>query len=134
MSSSIGRDKLMPRKADYTAKTLRLTLCAKPGQEDKIRAFKELAARNDLEISDILFEKVEEFLKEHNYPPGNSQTLLSRFDRDLARRFDKRMPQYTCRSYRGFGAGKPYCALPEQILTPPLPRCLQCDTKRFTFI
>lgn len=61
------------------AKTMRLVLVPKPGQEPAIRAFKEITARNGLQVSDILFEKVEEFLREHNYPPGNSQTILDSF-------------------------------------------------------
>lgn len=71
----------MPRLAKPDAKTLRLTLIPKPHQEIKIRAFKELVARNELEISEVLFEKVEEFLKEHNWPPGNSQLPLTKFTR-----------------------------------------------------
>jgi len=62
-------------------KTLRLVLIPKPGQEEKIKAFRELVRRNDLEISDILFQKVEEFLRQHNWPPGNSQTILPAFQR-----------------------------------------------------
>ena len=69
----------MPRRPDREAKTLQLALVPKPGQEEKIRAFKELIRRNGLEISDVLFEKVEQFLKEHNWPPGNSQTVLVAF-------------------------------------------------------
>lgn len=69
----------MPRWPDREAKTLRLVLSPKPGQEEKIRAFKELIRRNGLKIGDILFERVEEFLKEHNWPPGNSQTVINTF-------------------------------------------------------
>lgn len=66
----------MPTTPKPDAKTKRLVLIPKPGQEIKITAFKEICARNGLEISKILFEKVEQFLKEHNWPPGNSQTVL----------------------------------------------------------
>ena len=69
----------MTKLPNHQAKTLRLVLIPKTGQEVKIRAFKELVARNGLQISDILFEKVDEFLREHNWPPGNSQTLMSVF-------------------------------------------------------
>lgn len=75
----MGVEALMTRHADPKAKTQRLILNAKPEQEHKIRAFRELCARNQLSISDILFEKVEQFLKEHNWPPGNSQTILPIF-------------------------------------------------------
>ena len=72
----------MTRYADYKSKTIRLVLIPKPGEEEKIRAFKQLASRNGLKISRILFEKVEEFLKEHNWPPGNSQTVMTVFLED----------------------------------------------------
>ncbi len=45
--------------------------------EERIRAFKEIHARNfDLQIQGTLMEAVNRFLANHNYPPGNSQTLL----------------------------------------------------------
>jgi len=66
----------IPKPPNPKSKTLRLVLIPKNGQDDKIRAFKEICARNNKEISDILFEKVEEFLRKHNWPPGNSQTIL----------------------------------------------------------
>ena len=69
----------MPRYPDRESKTIRLVVSPRPGEEVKVRAFKELISRNDLRISDILFEKVEEFLKEHNWPPGNSQTIITSF-------------------------------------------------------
>jgi len=69
----------MPRSPNPKSKTIRLVLIAKPFQEESIRAFKEIVARNGLIISDILFEKVDSFLKQHNWPPGNSQTILQTF-------------------------------------------------------
>lgn len=69
----------MPRQPNPKSKTTRLVLVPKQGQEQSIRAFKEIIARNGLNISDILFEKVVSFLKQHNWPPGNSQTLLQTF-------------------------------------------------------
>lgn len=74
----------MPTVAKPDAKTKRLVLIPKPGQEIKITAFKEICARNGIQISDVLFEKVEAFLKEHNWPPGNSQTLLGVFPQEAA--------------------------------------------------
>ena len=45
--------------------------------EERIRAFKEIHARNfDLQIQDTMMKAVNMFLAKHNYPPGNSQTLL----------------------------------------------------------
>ncbi|MBS7635795.1 hypothetical protein KEJ37_00375 [Candidatus Bathyarchaeota archaeon] len=58
-----------------------LTVHAKtPEEEEKIRAFKELHSRNpDLTIHDTIMECVRQFLAKHNYPPGNSQTVLTAF-------------------------------------------------------
>ena len=72
----------MPRWPDRESKTIRLVVSPKLGEEEKVRAFKELIRRNGLRISDVLFEKVEEFLKEHNWPPGNSQTIIPSFDEE----------------------------------------------------
>jgi len=69
----------MPRPPNKDAKIPRLVLVAKEGQEEKIKAFKEICARNEIHVSDILFEKVEAFLIKHNWPPGNSQTLIFNF-------------------------------------------------------
>ena len=60
-------------------KTKQLVLKPKPdGSWDvEINAFRELHARNQIEISETLMEKaVRPFLREHHWPPGNSQTLL----------------------------------------------------------
>lgn len=50
-----------------------LTVHAKtPEEEEKIRAFKEIHARNpDLTIHDTIMEYIRQFLAKHNYPPGN---------------------------------------------------------------
>jgi len=58
-----------------------LTVHAKtPEEEEKIRAFKEIHARNqDLSIHDTIMEYIRHFLAKHNYPPGNSQTVLTAF-------------------------------------------------------
>lgn len=55
-----------------------ITIHAKnPSDEDRIKAFKEIHSRNfDLEIQATIMEAVNKFLAKHNYPPGNSQTLL----------------------------------------------------------
>lgn len=74
----------MPTTPKPDAKTKRLVLIPKSGQEIKITAFKEICARNGLEISNVLFEKVEQFLKEHNWPPGNSQTILGVYPKEAA--------------------------------------------------
>lgn len=69
----------MTKLPNHKSKTLRLVLVPKQDQETKIRAFKEIVARNGLCVSSILYEKVEAFLREHNYPTGNSQTLITVF-------------------------------------------------------
>jgi hypothetical protein len=70
----------MPRTADAAGKTNRLILEGRPDQAIEIRTFKEIAARNGLSISEILFEKaVIPFLHEHNWPPGNSQTVMTKY-------------------------------------------------------
>lgn len=66
----------MPRPPDPNSKIVRVFLTAKPGEETKVRAFKEICARNNKKVRDVLMEKVDAFLREHNYPPGNSQTLI----------------------------------------------------------
>lgn len=51
-----------------------------PAEEEKIKAFKELHARNpDLQIQKTVMDCVDTFLAKHNWPPGNSQTQLSTF-------------------------------------------------------
>ena len=86
----------MPRPANAQAKSLRLVLVGRDEQAVQIRAFKELCARNDLKVSDVLYEKVEAFLKQHNWPPGNSQTVLSAFDKDLRRVPARKCYIHTC--------------------------------------
>lgn len=68
-----------PRKPDPQAKVVQLICRAHPGEETKFRAFKEICRRNDIEYRTVLAEKVDQFLTEHNWPPGNSQTLLTVF-------------------------------------------------------
>jgi len=65
-----------------------LTIHARtPIEEQKIKAFKELHARNpDLEIHQTIMEYIDNFLIKHNYPPGNSQTILETFIGDVHRK------------------------------------------------
>lgn len=69
--------KIMPRKPNLNSGKS-ITFHAKtPAHEERIKAFKEIHARNfDLEIQCTMMEAVNRFLAKHNYPPGNSQTLL----------------------------------------------------------
>ena len=71
----------MPRPPDPKSKFPQLIIKASNiEQEKKIRGAKEIVARNHLTMIDIL----EPFLKEHRWPPGNSQTLLERFGLELS--------------------------------------------------
>lgn len=70
----------MPRPPNPHAKSNRIVLKGNQEREVKIRAFKEICARNGLDMSKIVYEyAVERLLKEHNWPPGNSQTILASF-------------------------------------------------------
>lgn len=70
----------MARLAVKDSKTFQLILKPRPEWEMEIRAFKELCARNGLSMSEELYERgIKTFLHEHNWPPGNSQTLLPKF-------------------------------------------------------
>lgn len=51
----------------------------KPEEEEEIKAFKEICARNGIQVRNIMMSAVRKFLREHNWPPGNSQTVLSVF-------------------------------------------------------
>ena len=70
----------MPRKPKLNSGKS-LTIHAKTlSDEEKIRAFKELHARNfDLELNSTIMEAINTFLKKHNWPPGNSQTVMEVF-------------------------------------------------------
>jgi len=67
----------VPRKPNLNSGKS-ITIHAKTlADEERIRAFKEIHARNfDLKIQATVMEAVNRFLSKHNYPPGNSQTLL----------------------------------------------------------
>lgn len=67
------------RQPNYKSKTNRLVLTGRDEERERINAFKELCARNNLKVRDILMEKVDSFLRQHNWPPGNSQTIITAF-------------------------------------------------------
>ena len=70
----------MPTHPNPHSKTNNIVLKGNQEREIKIRAFKEICARNGLDMSEILYEyAVERLLIEHNWPPGNSQTVLASF-------------------------------------------------------
>lgn len=72
---------LTPRSPELKAKTDRLTLVPKPGWEEKIRWFKEWCVRNNMQVSDVLYEKVEDMARLHGFPDGHSQTRLDYADK-----------------------------------------------------
>jgi len=72
----------VPRPPLSTGKTTRLVLVPRPGEEAKIKAFKEICARDGYRVSDELSKLIDEWLIKHNYPPGNPQLPLTRFTSD----------------------------------------------------
>lgn len=80
----------MVRGPDPKSKVSQIVITAKNvDEEKKITAMKEIIARNpDLSISTTRTGKgegiklVERFLAKHNWPPGNSQTVLPVFGVD----------------------------------------------------
>ena len=67
----------MPRRPEPNSKSVQLILRAKPGQEEKIRWFKNWCLINGESYSTILYQKVEEWGELHGFPDGHSQTTLS---------------------------------------------------------
>jgi len=103
----------MPRHPDPKSKTPRIVVLAKPEWEVEMRAFKDLCARNGIEMaSEIYVRAIRPFLQEHHWPPGNSQTVLAAF----SRKPKNALKCFVCRkeavdvlvSSRG-GLRKPFC-------------------------
>lgn len=69
------------RQPNHKSKTNRLVLTGRDEERERINAFKELCARNNLKVRDVLMEKVDNFLRQHNWPPGNSQTVITSFSK-----------------------------------------------------
>ena len=70
----------MPRKPDPETKTQQAYVRGNTETENKkIKAAKEICARNKIDMRDVLLEGIDRFLKKHHWPPGNSQALLSVF-------------------------------------------------------
>jgi len=95
-------ESFLPSLANKESKTLRLVLIPKLDWETEIRAFKEICARNRIEVSNELYERaVKTFLRDHHWPPGNSQTILDNVSEDGSkiRTFDP-IPCF-------FGCGRP---------------------------
>lgn len=70
----------MPRKPKPDSEVPQMIYRAKTEEEKiKLKAFKEICARNGIEMREVAAAAVDRFLREHNWPPGNSQTLLQVF-------------------------------------------------------
>ena len=70
----------MTRYPNPKAKIVQVVLKAKPEWEIEVRAFREICARNGIEMGRELYERgIRTFLRDHNWPPGNSQTVLPAF-------------------------------------------------------
>lgn len=70
----------MTRPPDPEAKTCHLIFQAKTEEEKvKMKAFKEICKRNGIEMRKELLKGIDGFLKEHHWPPGNSQVLIREF-------------------------------------------------------
>jgi len=73
----MGLGKGQGRPPEAKAKSHQLIVKAKPEEEVELAAFKELCARNGIKIRDEIFTRtIRPFLREHNWPPGNSQTVI----------------------------------------------------------
>jgi len=55
----------------------------------RIRAFKEICQRNNIPYREEILKRIDHFLREHNWPPGNSQTQLAKF-------VEKRLVEKAC--------------------------------------
>lgn len=70
----------MPRPPNPKSKTIQLILkCVNEHEAVRVRACKEICARNGIKIKDVLMQGVDSFLRKHNWPPGNSQTQMTTF-------------------------------------------------------
>jgi len=74
----------MPGRPNPKSKTPQIIVRCRPEWETEFRAMKEICARSGLKLNEEIYERaVKSFLKDHNWPPGNSQTLLERFGSEL---------------------------------------------------
>jgi len=70
----------MPRPPNPHAKTKRLVLEGTIEEESvRIRAFKKICVADGLQMKKELLDLLDFWLKKHNWPPGNPQTLLHSF-------------------------------------------------------
>lgn len=72
----------MPRKPNPGTKEQQAYIRGKTEEEKKkIKAVKEICARNEnLQVRDVILKGFDKFLKDHNWPPGDSQTVLEAFE------------------------------------------------------
>ena len=70
----------MPRPPNPKSKTSQYVMGIKTEWETEFRAMKEICARNGLKLNEEIYERaVRSFLRDHDWPPGNSQTVLPSF-------------------------------------------------------
>jgi len=82
---------IVPRKPDPGTDEQQAYIRGKNEEEKKkIKAVKEICARNNIEVRDVLMIGIDKFLRDHHWPPGNSQTVLPVFDVKPA------LPQLMC--------------------------------------
>ena len=128
---SIGSEGVT-KLADPKAKTLRVTLVPKPGMEPTLRNFKELCRRDNLDMSQELFGMIQNWLKNHNYPPGNPQTLILPFARGARPVVEKRVSMPRCEWYKVSTEGKPWCQIDWPLGKPRPEECYSCDTRKYS--
>lgn len=73
---------IVPRNPDPNTKNQQAYVRGNTEEEKElIKAAKQICARNkDLNMRDVLMKGIKKFLRDHNWPPGNSQTMLASFD------------------------------------------------------
>ena len=82
----------MTRPPNPETRTLQLNFKPKPGWEPSFKAFKEVCARDSLEMSEEFFHFLTDWLKHHNWPPGNPQRSITEYQ-------DKSTPVDEAREY-----------------------------------
>lgn len=69
----------LPKLADLESDPKQIIIKFKPSQFDKVRWFRKWCRKNGKHMNNILYEKIEEYAKKHNYPYGHSQTEIAEF-------------------------------------------------------
>jgi len=98
-------------------KTKQIVAKPKLEWETEFMAFRELCARNGLSMSREIYDRaIKTFLRDHHWPPGNSQTVLESFDGSKSSlklcewEGCKRKAVWRCRSSYPYGKNRNYCS------------------------